>query len=642
MTLQEDQGACAGNGPRKVFEKVMGAVATIALVVMMGHVIANITSRTIWRSPLPHTLEIVGYWYLPLIALAGFVWAERRGSHIQSDLVYNLLPARVRPDLHLLEALIGTGLCGAFAWFTGNQAIDMVEMKATAGASDVVVWPVGLMVPLAFAGLALLNVQKLIVALGLWDPQRTGAGPLWFYRLAGVMLLGGITLAIFSAKSKLGVALWCNVLLLTLLFLRVQVAFALSLSGLIGLWLIRPRALYTELENAAYEAIASWSLSVIPMFVFMGLLLWKSGLTARIYEVAASWLRWLPGGLAVSTTVAGTGLAAVSGSTLGTTYALSRIGIPEMLRAGYDRRIAVGSVMVAGLPGQLIPPSTLLVIYSGIAEVPIGPQLLAGILPGLMISAVFVIAIVALGLLRPAMVSCARIAPADPLKQRLKRLVSIWPIPVLISVVIGGMYGGVLTATEAGAAGVLGALLLTFWTKKRSAASAISEAALETVAVTGAIFLLLIGAEILTDLLSLSAITRSFTTWVATAEMSRVALLLLIFAAYLVMGMFMEPLPIMILTVPLLLPALQQVGVSPLWFGVFVVLVAELAMLTPPVGILSFIVHGIVSDPDVNLGQHISMRDIFSAVGWFMPVAILAGLILIWVPELATWLPSTM
>jgi tripartite ATP-independent transporter DctM subunit len=378
------------------------------------------------------------------------------------------------------------------------------------------------------------------------------------------------------------------------------------------------------------------------MFVFMGLLLWRSGLTAKIYEVASEWLRWLPGGLAVSTTVAGTGLAAVSGSTLGTTYALSRIGIPEMLRAGYDRRIAVGAVMVAGLPGQLIPPSTLLVIYSGIAEVPIGPQLMAGIIPGLMVSAVFVLALILMSTFRPRMVGTGHERPVKPFPERLRLLATVWPIPVLIFVVLGGMYSGVMTATEAGAAGVLGSLILTVFAQGKEAWEAISSAALEAVSVTGAIFLILIGAETLTDLLAISGLTRGFTTWMASTELDRITLLLLLFGAYLVMGMFMEPLPIMILTVPLLVPVLGDLGVSPLWFGVFVVLVAELAMLTPPVGILSFIVHGIVRDPEVNLGQNISLKDIFVAVAIFMPIAILAGILLIFFPEMATWLPDRM
>jgi tripartite ATP-independent transporter DctM subunit len=634
-----NQDARAGNGARTFIDQTLGALATLALIIMMGHVVANIFFRSVWRSPLPQTFELVGHWYLPLIALTGFVWAELRGSHIQTDLVYNLLPKRFKKDLDILGAAIALAVSAAFCWHTGIEAADMAAKKTTAMASDLIIWPVGLVVPVAFAALVLLYLRKL---LRIVKTPESGE-KIWVFRAILALVLAGLALAIFTAQTKLAIAVWCNVLLLTLLFLRVQVAFALSLSGLLGLWLIRPRAVVTELEHAPYEAISNWSLSVIPMFVFMGLLLWKSGLTAKIYEVASAWVKWLTGGLAVSTTVAGTGLAAVSGSPLGTIYALSRIGIPEMLKSGYDRRIAVGSVMVAGLPGQLIPPSTLLVIYSGIAEVPIGPQLMAGILPGLMISAVFVLAIIALGLFAPKMVDTSGTATESlTFGQKLRHLASIWPIPVLIGVVIGGMYGGILTATEAGAAGALGALLLTLWRKKSEAWDAITSAALETVAVTGAIFLLLIGAEILTDLLSLSAVTRGFTNWVATAEMERITLLLLIFAAYLVMGMFMEPLPIMILTVPLLLPALQQVGVSPLWFGVFVVLVAELAMLTPPVGILSFIVHGIVGDPEVNMGQDISLRDIFTAVAWFMPIAALGGLILILVPELATWLPSTM
>jgi TRAP-type C4-dicarboxylate transport system permease large subunit len=240
------------------------------------------------------------------------------------------------------------------------------------------------------------------------------------------------------------------------------------------------------------------------------------------------------------------------------------------------------------------------------------------------------------------MVGTGHERPVKPFPERLRLLATVWPIPVLIFVVLGGMYSGVMTATEAGAAGVLGSLILTVFAQGKEAWEAISSAALEAVSVTGAIFLILIGAETLTDLLAISGLTRGFTTWMASTELDRITLLLLLFGAYLVMGMFMEPLPIMILTVPLLVPVLGDLGVSPLWFGVFVVLVAELAMLTPPVGILSFIVHGIVRDPEVNLGQNISLKDIFVAVAIFMPIAILAGILLIFFPEMATWLPDRM
>lgn len=621
--------------------RALGALAALALLVMMGHVVANVALRFFLRAPISGTVEVVAYWYLPVIAFTGFVWAQARGGHVESELIFNLLPARLQHELHVLGAALAVVICGGFVWHSGLEAAHLAAIGATATASTLPIWPVTLLSPLAFLALGGMKVGRIVEEL-----RARAASPVvrraWPGRGLAAAAIGAALAAMVFAPDKATVAVGAIVLLLVLLFLKVPVAFALSGCGLLGLWLIRPRSVVTELESAAYHAVSNWSLSVIPMFVFMGLLLWRSGMTARIYEVAAEWLRWLPGGLAVSTTVAGTGLAAVSGSTLGTTYALARIGVPEMIRAGYDRRVAVGSVIVAGLPGQLIPPSTLLVIYAGIAEVPIGPQLLAGVIPGLMVSGVFVAALAALALARPRLFGSGEQPEARPLAARLRLLASVWPVPALIVAIIGGMYSGVMTATEVGAVGVLGALLLTIGTQGRHAWSAICEAALETVTVTGAIFLLLIGAEMLTDLLALSGLTRGFNAWVAGAQMGRVELLLLIFAAYLVMGMFMEPLPIMILTVPLLVPPLAEMGVSPLWFGVFVVLSAELAMLTPPVGILSFIVHGIVRDPAVNLGREISLKDIFAAVACFMPIAILAGILLIAFPWMATWLPGSM
>lgn len=639
-TIGETEGGVRSDA-HSVFIRVLGVLATLALVTLMAHVMLNVTMRYFFRTPVRDTFEIVGYWYLPIIALTGFVWAQWRGAHIETELVYNIVPARSQRDLRLLGYAFATVISALFAYYTTFEAIHAVEKQATAGASDVPTWPVMLLVPVAFAALTVMNANLLVRGFG---PKVEGGTDkaVWIFRGIVVVAIGLPVLAMIFAGSKVGTAAAGMVLLLVLLFLKVPVAFTLLSTGLFGLWLLRPRSVFTELHEAPYEAVANWSLSVIPMFVFMGLLLWRSGLTAKIYEVASEWLRWLPGGLAVSTTVAGTGLAAVSGSTLGTTYALSRIGIPEMLRAGYDRRIAVGAVMVAGLPGQLIPPSTLLVIYSGIAEVPIGPQLMAGIIPGLMVSAVFVLALILMSTFRPRMVGTGHERPVKPFPERLRLLATVWPIPVLIFVVLGGMYSGVMTATEAGAAGVLGSLILTVFAQGKEAWEAISSAALEAVSVTGAIFLILIGAETLTDLLAISGLTRGFTTWMASTELDRITLLLLLFGAYLVMGMFMEPLPIMILTVPLLVPVLGDLGVSPLWFGVFVVLVAELAMLTPPVGILSFIVHGIVRDPEVNLGQNISLKDIFVAVAIFMPIAILAGILLIFFPEMATWLPDRM
>lgn len=626
---------------RPLLTRVLSILATLALLTLMGHVVLNVIMRYFFRAPLYGTFEIVGSWYLPIIALAGFVWAKIRKVHIETEVIYALLPGRSQREMDLIAHGIGFALCLAFTVYTAIEAAHGVRINAMAGASQVPVWPVKLAVPVSFGTLTVLFALDVVRGIPAVRGLPTVRGD-WIFRIAGGLMLAVILAVMFGSDDKVMIATGCLGLLLMLLFLKVPVAFSLAIPGLLGLWLIRPRALYSELRHAPFEATANWSLSVIPMFVFMGLLLWKSGLTTRIYQAAREWLYWLPAGLAVSTTAAGTGLAAVSGSTIGTTYALSRIGMPEMLRAGYDRRMAVGAVMVAGLPGQLIPPSTLLVVYAGIAEVPIGPQLIAGIIPGLMVSGVFIVAMIAMALAMPGLVGTERVKSSLSLNARLRLLGATWPVPALIVVILGGMYSGVMTATEVGGVGALGAVLLTLFTQRGRAWDAISAAALETIAATGAIFMVLIGAEVLTDLLALSGLTRGFTTWVGSVEIDRLTLLFCLFGAYLIMGTFLEPLPIMLLTVPLLLPVIEGMGISPLWFGVFVVFMAELAMLSPPVGILAFIVHGIVKDPEVNLGQDITLRDVFVAVGWFTPIAIMAGILLILFPEMATWLPGQM
>lgn len=475
-------------------------------------------------------------------------------------------------------------------------------------------------------------------------PPRTR----WMIRLAVIALLAGCAVVMFADVSRETVGFSAIAMLLVLMFIKVPVAVALAIPGILGLYALRgERAAVNVLASVPYDAVSSWSLSVLPMFVFMGLLLWKSGVTTKIYDAARYWLGWLPGGLAIGTNAAGAGLAAVSGSTLGTTYALARIGVPEMLRAGYHRRLAIGSVIVAGLPGQLIPPSILLVIYAGIAQVPVGPQLIAGIGPGIVIALCCGAMILALCIVKPSLAGRDRgtdgETPTVTWGQRWRSILAIWPVPVLITAVLGSMFGGILTATEAGAAGALGALLLTVYYQRRNRPlSAVTEAATETVRSVGAIFLLLIGAYVLARLLAISGIATGFSEWISALGLGRTDFLLMMMLAYLVMGMFMDPLSMMLLTVPLLIPTLETLDISLLWFGVFAVLMGELAIITPPVGILSFVIHDIAKEPAVNQGQTITLGDVFRSVLWFLPIVLVFAGILIAFPQIATFLPELM
>lgn len=479
-------------------------------------------------------------------------------------------------------------------------------------------------------------------------PPVTDQGPAharWLPRLVIAGLVVGLTALMFGPFVREAIGGFAIALMLVLIFLKVPVGISLTLPGLLGLFALTGwQAAESLLTTLPYNEVSKWQLSVIPMFVLMGLLLWKSGLTERMYEAARHWLGWLPGGLAIGTNTAGAGLAAISGSTVGTTYALARIGIPEMLKAGYDKRLAIGAVVVAGLPGQLIPPSIFLVIYAGIAQVPVGPQLIAGIGPGLLVATCFGTMILLLAVLRPSAAGRGGTPPARvTMGTRLRSLVAIWPLPVLIGVVIGGMFSGVVTATEAGAAGALGATLLALWYRRGDKPlQAVSSAATHTVASVGSIFLLLVGAYALSRLLAISGIGSSFSTWVSDLGLGRMEFLLVLVVAYLILGMFMDPLAIMLLTVPLLVPTLTSMDISLIWFGVFVVFMAELAIITPPVGILSFIIHKVAQDPEVNQGQTITLGDVFKSVAWFIPATAVVCVLLILVPEIATYLPDRM
>ncbi|MEU6037900.1 TRAP transporter large permease [Actinomadura sp. NPDC047616] len=463
-----------------------------------------------------------------------------------------------------------------------------------------------------------------------------------------VATVAGTTCALFLPLVPEAIGALACALMLVLIFLRMPVAIAMTIPALLGVYALRGRPLVeSTLTTLPYQQVANWTLSVVPMFILMGLLLWRAGLTESLYSVGRMWLGWLPGGLAVGTNLAGAGLASVSGSSVGTTYALARIGIPEMLKAGYDKRLALGSVVVAGLPGQLIPPSIMLVIYAGIAEVPIGPQLLAGIGPGLLVAALFTVMIV-LFARRWAAAEAASGAASEPAagpavtwRDRFAGLVRIWPVPLLIVLIVAGMFSGVFTATEAGAVAALVSLLVTLvWRRGSGAWRAVAEAATATVASVGAIFFMLIGVEALSRMLTLTGISNGFAGLVEGLNLDRVGFLLLMTVIYIVLGTFMEPLPMMVLTIPILMPTLKALDISLLWYGVFAVFMGELAVVTPPVGILAFIIYSITKDPQVNQGRNISMNDVFRAVWWFMPMAIIVTLVLIFFPQIATFIPD--
>ncbi|GAA1847384.1 TRAP transporter large permease [Brevibacterium marinum] len=476
--------------------------------------------------------------------------------------------------------------------------------------------------------------------------QRPSARALTIgFGLVAVCLIG-----LFTSPSAAVGGTWCIAMMLVLLFLSVPVAIALSVPSIIGVYAVSGiPATMNILSTAPFSAVSDWTLSVLPMFIFMGMLLTQSGLSTKIYRVADHWFSWLPGGIGIGTNFAGAGLSAVTGSTIGMTYALGRAGIPEMLKAGYDKRMAVGTIMVSGMTGNLIPPSILMVIYAGIASVPVGPALMAGALPGILLAFCFAAFIVGIGVIAPKLVgrgqatsrpaAAARSTPTW--RQRFSSLAGVWGFLIILVVLFGGMFSGIFTPTESGAAAALCSVLLCLWEKRDDHPwRNVADSAMATVSATSAIFFIMIGATMLTSLLAITGLAPILTGLITDLGLSTIGFLLVLIVLYIVMGMFFDTMSMMLLTIPILLPTLETMGVSPLWFGVFVVLLGEFGMITPPVGIIPYIIHSIVKDQNVNLGHTITLRDIFISLLWFLPVAVVFLVLMVAVPGMTEWLPD--
>lgn len=447
-------------------------------------------------------------------------------------------------------------------------------------------------------------------------------------------------IAAYSTTSVLMVGVYSLLILLALILSGLHVGAAMGLSGLLAIWIIYSSdGVVSAVRNLPYDNASGWSISVLPMFIFMGFLLWRSTVTNKLYEGAAKWLNWLPGGLAVTTKVAGAAMGAASGSSVGIAYALGRIALPEMLRKGYPKRIAITSVLMAGSGGQLIPPSIILVVYAGVAGTSVGQQLLAGLIPGLVLVSVYIIYLAVISWLKRRSFG-PEAKETVTWSERIGSLKNLWQVPLVILIVVGGLYTGFFTATEAGAVGAFAALILLFIYQRKNSPRAVGLAAKETVASTGSIFLLLIGSAILARALALTGITQATTDLISDSDLGRVQFLLILVVFYIILGLFLDPIAMILLTVPLLLPVMPALGIDAIWFGVFVVLMGELAVVTPPVGVLLFVIFRIAQDKAVNLGNRITIQDVMVAAMTFIPITILVAVILIFWPELATYLPA--
>ena len=381
------------------------------------------------------------------------------------------------------------------------------------------------------------------------------------------------------------------------MFLGMRIAFAAALVGFVGLVILKGWAVAGGAVGfLPYRIVAHYPMSVIPLFIIMGYFAFYAGLTRDIFDAARKWVGHLPGGLAIATVFGCAGFAACSGSSTASAAVMGKIAIPEMRKYGYDQKLAAGVVAASGTLSSLIPPSFVIVIYGIITEQSIGALLIAGFIPGV-ISA-FIYAAMLYFRIRFGRGGLAQTLPPTPWKARIISLRSIWGIVVLVLVVLGGLYTGVFTPTEAGGVGAFGAFLMALLLRRLSWSN-IKESLLETGKTTAMIFTILVGVLILLRLLALSGITKLFTTTMLSLPWPPLAVLVGILFVYLILGTFMSGIGMMMVTLPLVVPVVVSLGYDPIWFGIIVIKMVEIAVITPPVGMNVYVTQGVA--PDIPL-----------------------------------------
>src|SRR5215813_12780849 len=422
-------------------------------------------------------------------------------------------------------------------------------------------------------------------------------------------------------------------LMLVLLALRLPFGVAMGLVAFLGFWYVRNfDVALSVLRDAPFTFGASWELSAIPMFLLMGAVAGNSGIGTALFRAALAWFGWMPGGLAVATNWACAGFGAASGSSVAAAAVMARLAVPEMLKHKYDKGLATGVCASGGTLDALIPPSILFVIYGVFAEVSVPKLLIAGVLPGLLTAAVYMIMIMVRCWLDPSLAPPIEMPDRAALwRERRESLAGIWPILVLIVGVIGGLYAGVITPTEGGAVGATLAAVIGIAQRKLTLAGFL-ESLEDAMATTAQLFFVGIGAILYTKFLALSGTADMFKELIGQWALDPLLLVIAVSIVYIILGTFMDPLGMILLTIPVFVPMFASLDLDLVWFGVLVVKYIGISLLTPPVG---FNIYVVASATD----NSIPLRTIYRGCYWFLGCEVLIMALLIAFPQLSLFLP---
>ena len=612
----------------------INGVGVTALTLMMLLTAVDVCSRYIFDSPITGSYELTEFMMAILVAF-GLAYTAAHQGHINVDLLLTRTSPRSQAVINSITALLGVGFFILMTWrsfiYAGKLRLD----GYTSQSLEIPTYPFAYVVAV---GCAILVLVLLIFLRGQLRevtkeaPLPVSAGFLALILLVFLLFVTPLFGAWFSWQiDPLNVGFLGIGLLLLLLFSGMPIALAMGLVGFLGMAYVNGLMPGLNVMGTAPHTISSsYNMSVVPLFVLMGALCFHAGLSKELYYAVYRWIGHFPGGLAMATIGACASFAAVSGSSVATTATMGMVSLPEMKRYKYDLGLAAGSIAAGGSIGILIPPSVILVLYGILTEQSIGKLFAAGFIPGVL-EALFYMATI--------YILCKRNPLLGPkgeradFRQRIRSLKATWGVVVLFVVVIGGIYMGVFTPTEAAGAGAFGALIFSLG-RRRLNWKTFRDSLEETSKTTAMVFLILIGATLLGYFLAVTRLPFELSTYVSELDVNRYIILGMIILLYLILGAIMSSLAMIVLTVPIIFPVIEALGFHPIWFGILIVRVVEIGQITPPVGINVYVLKGVAKD--------LTLQGIFRGVLPFLVADICHVALLIAVPQIATFLPDLM
>lgn len=609
-------------------------IGGIALVVVMGLTVADVVLRNLFSIVVPGGMELTGLLtILVVLSMLGVVEIER--NHVQVDLVLRAMPKYARTPTVSGGFLLAFVAILITAFQILGQTSYLQSNGIVTGVLGLPEWPFAAAATVFVFLFALALLANLATELGAVakaaDIRSLVILFIWAAVVAGIVYLCLYPDALPLSLSRNIRGLLSIALCFVLIFLGVHVAAAMAVTALIGIsMLISPAASLTSLGTTSIDVVSDQTWSVVPLFTWMGLIVVASGFAADLYRSAYRWIGHLPGGLASASTVACAGLSSIVGDTLSGVYSMGSIALPEMRAYRYDMKLATASVACAATIGVMIPPSLAFIVYGMITEVSIGKLFMAGILPGILFAVILIALITVRAALKPEL---APRGEKSSWGERLKSSTGTWPILLLMLFVLGGIYSGAVTPNEAAGLGVFGALLISFLTR-RLAPAKLWESIANTLRLTAAIIVIFMFAAAFSRFIALSGLTQQLADLVIELDLGKYQIITAILVFYVVIGMFMNALPALVLTVPIFFPIAMSAGFDPVWFGVLVVIMVELGVVTPPIGVNVFAIAAIARD--------VPMYDIFRGVLPFWIAYVILIVLIVLIPQISLWLPSLM